>query len=96
MKSGNITSRLAYAYWGLRKYLEAIEEFKTYGKSSGDPMFGGFGEALDTGFRSGGWPAALRKGIEFMLAQHESMPSYVFALYMAKLYCRLGRPRSCV
>jgi hypothetical protein len=81
---------LATAYWGLRKYPEAIEEFKTYGKLSGDPMFGGFGEALDNGFGSDGWPAALRKGIELMQAQQKSMPDYVFAFYLAKLYAELG------
>jgi len=53
-------------------------------------MFGGFGDALDNGFRSGGWPAALRKGIELMQAQQKSMPGYVFAFYLAKLYAELG------
>jgi len=87
---GRAHQALATAYWGLRKYPEAIEEFKTYGKLSGDPMFGGFGEALDNGFRSGGWHAALRKSIELMQAQQKSMPGYVFAFYLAKLYAELG------
>ena len=87
---GRAHQALATAYWGLRKYPEAIEEFKAYGKLSGDPMFGGFGDALDNGFRSGGWPAALRKGIELMQAQQKSMPGYVFAFYLAKLYAELG------
>jgi eukaryotic-like serine/threonine-protein kinase len=81
---------LAYAYWGARKYPEAIEEFKTYGKTSGDPMFGGFGEALDAGFHSGGWPAALRQGVDYLERQHKSMPDYVFAFFLAKLYAELG------
>jgi TolB-like protein/Tfp pilus assembly protein PilF len=81
---------LAYAYWGARKYPEAIEEFKMYGKTSGDPMFGGFGEALEVGFHSGGWPAALRQGVDYLERQHKSMPDYVFAFFMAKLYAELG------
>ena len=87
---------LAYAYWGARKYPEAIEEFKIYGKTSGDPMFGGFGEALEAGFHSGGWPAALRQGVDYLERQHKSMPDYVFAFFMAKTLCRVGRQRSCV
>jgi serine/threonine protein kinase len=81
---------LAYAYWGARKYSEAIEEFKTYGKLSNDPMFGGFGEALEKGFSSGGWPAALRKGIEFVEQRRTAMPDHVFEFYLAKLYADAG------
>jgi len=81
---------LAYAYWGARKYPEAIEEFKLYGKASGDPMFGGFGDALEAGFHSGGWPAALRQGVDLLERQRKSMPDYVFAFFMAKLYAELG------
>jgi TolB-like protein/thioredoxin-like negative regulator of GroEL len=81
---------LAYAYWGARKYPEAIEEFKTYAKLSNDPMFSGFGEVLEKGFSSGGWPAALRKGIEFAEQRRKAMPDHVFEFYMAKLYADAG------
>ena len=81
---------LAYAYWGARKYPQAIQEFKIYGKLSGDPMFGSFGEALETGFHSGGWPAALRQGVDYLERQRKSLPDYVFAFVMAKLYAELG------
>ncbi len=81
---------LATAYWGLRKYPEAIAEFKTYDKVGGDPTYTGFGEALATGFRSGGWPAALKKGIEFMQARQKTMPGYVFAFNLSRLYAELG------
>jgi serine/threonine protein kinase len=81
---------LGYAYWGARKYREAIEEFKTYGKMSDDVMFNGFGEALEAGFGSGGWPAAVRKGVEFVEQRQKTMPDHVFAFHMARLYAESG------
>ena len=81
---------LGYAYWGLRKYPQAMEEFKAYGKLSSDPMFSGFGEALEAGFGSGGWPVAVRKGIDFAEQRQKTMPDHVFAFHMAKLYAESG------
>jgi hypothetical protein len=36
------------------------------------------------------WPAALRQGVDYLERQHKSMPDYVFAFFMAKLYAELG------
>jgi hypothetical protein len=49
-----------------------------------------FADALDSGFRSGGWPAALRKGIEVSLAQRKSKTEYVSPYGIAGLYAGLG------
>jgi TolB-like protein/predicted Ser/Thr protein kinase len=81
---------LADAYWGAHRYPEAITEYKIYGKMSGDPLFDGYGDALERGFREGGWPAALRKGIEFMEGRRKAMPHYLIAFTIAKLYAEAG------
>jgi eukaryotic-like serine/threonine-protein kinase len=81
---------LAHAYWGLRKYPEAIEEYKASGKLEGDETTIGIGAALDSGFRSGGWPAALRKTIEFLQARRKSTHDAGFGYQIARRYADLG------
>jgi tetratricopeptide (TPR) repeat protein len=81
---------LALAYWGLRRYPETIAEFKTSGKLEGDETTGGVGAALESGFRSGGWPAALRKAIEFLQARRKTMNGVGFAFQIARLCGDLG------
>ena len=49
-----------------------------------------FAIALDVGFRSGGWPSALRKGIEASLGQRKARTGYVYPYDIAKLYADLG------
>jgi hypothetical protein len=46
--------------------------------------------ALDKGFRSGGWPGALHKAIEVVLAQRQAKTSYVSPYLIAQLYADLG------
>jgi TolB-like protein len=87
---GRAHSELAYAYWGAHKYPEAIQEWKTGSQFEGDKNFVEFANAMDTGFRSGGWPAALRKGIEISLAQRGSKSEYVSPFAIAGLYADLG------
>ena len=41
-------------------------------------------------FRSGGWPSALRKGIEVDLAQRKAKTDYVSPYGIAQLYANLG------
>ena len=50
----------------------------------------GFAAALDAGFRSGGWPSALRKGIEVYLAQRKAKTDDVSPYGIAQLYADLG------
>jgi eukaryotic-like serine/threonine-protein kinase len=81
---------LGRAYWGERKYSEALREFKTAAQLMGDKNQSEFVVALDTGFHSGGWPGALRKAIEVLLAQRKSKNGYVSPLVIAELYADLG------
>ena len=81
---------LGRAYWGERKYSEALRELKTASQLMGDKSKAEFVAALDTGFHSGGWPGALRKGIEVSLAQRKSKNIYVSPLAIAELYADLG------
>ena len=46
--------------------------------------------ALETGFRSDGWPGALRKGIEVNLTQRKNNSGYVSPYFIAGLYADLG------
>jgi len=83
-------TELAYAYWGVRKHPEAIQEWKTGAQLEGDKNTAEWAAALDAGFRSGGWPVALRKGIEISLSQRNSKAEYVSPYSIAGLYADLG------
>jgi serine/threonine protein kinase len=79
---------LAKAYWGKRMYPQVIEEWKSYGKLSGDRNEFGFASAMEQGFRSGGWKSALSKGIEARQTQRKT--GYQSAYDIAQLYADLG------
>ena len=79
---------LAYAYWGKRMYPAVIEEWKTYGRLSGDRNESEFASALEQGFRLAGWKAALTKAIATRQAQRKT--GYFSAHGMAGLYADLG------
>jgi hypothetical protein len=49
-----------------------------------------FAAALDAGYRAGGWPDALRRGIEVSLAQRKMKTPYVSPYSIALLYADLG------
>ena len=49
-----------------------------------------FAAAAEAGFRSGGWPAALRKGIEVSLARRKAKTGYVSSHQIAQYYADLG------
>ncbi len=87
---GRAHGPLASSYWGKHKYPEAIQEFKTDAQLEGDKGFAEFAAALDAGFHSGGWPAALRKAIEVSLTQRNAKTSYVSPYQIAGLYADLG------
>jgi eukaryotic-like serine/threonine-protein kinase len=72
------------------KYPEAIQEWKTAAQLMGDKNEAEFTAALDAGFRSGGWPSALRKGIEVYLAQRKAKRGYVSPFQIAEVYADLG------
>jgi len=81
---------LGVSYWGEHKYAEAIQEWKTVTQLEGDKNYAEYVAALDAGFRSGGWPGALRKGIEVSLAQRKVKAGYVSPFRIAELYGDLG------
>jgi tetratricopeptide (TPR) repeat protein len=81
---------LANSYWGEHSYPQAIQEWKTASQLGGNRNDAEFTAALDAGFRSGGWPSALRKAIEASLAQRKAGTSYVYPYDIAKLYADLG------
>ena len=61
---------------------------KTYGRLSGDRAETDYAQALETGFRSGDWKAALRKGLDVQLAQRKT--GYASPFGIASLYAELG------
>jgi tetratricopeptide (TPR) repeat protein len=81
---------LAWAYWGERKYPQAVQEFKAAAQWRSDKNVAEFAAALDVGYRSGGWPGALRKGIEVSLAQRKAKTGYVSPYAIAEFYGDLG------
>jgi eukaryotic-like serine/threonine-protein kinase len=87
---GRAHSELGLAYWGAHKYPEAIQEWKTGSQLEGDKNAIEFAAAMDAGFRSGGWPAALRKGIAVSVAQRNSKAEYASPYSIAALYADLG------
>jgi serine/threonine protein kinase/tetratricopeptide (TPR) repeat protein len=87
---GRAHSELAYTYWGAHKYPEAIQEWKTGSQFEGDKKYIEYANAVELAFRSGGWAAAERKGIEVSLAQRKEPGSYVSPYQIAGYYADLG------
>jgi len=87
---GRAHSEMAAAYWGQRKYEDVIREWRTGAQLEGDPNYSAFAAAAEAGFRSGGWPAALRKGVEVSLAERKAKTGYVSSYQIAQYYADLG------
>ena len=81
---------LAWAYWGKHKYPESIQEFRTAGDLLGDKNTAEFAAALHAGYRAGGWPDALRKGIKVYLAQRKMKTPWLSPYLIAELHADLG------
>jgi tetratricopeptide (TPR) repeat protein len=88
--SGGPHWEFAYSEWDQRKYPQTIQEFATAGQLLGDKNMAEFAAALDSGFHSGGWPGALRKGIEVSLVQRRAKNGRSSAYLIAVLYADLG------
>jgi len=69
-------------------YPQVIEEWKAYGKATGERSDSDYAAALAQGFRSGGWKGALRKSIDTMKAQREKGDSVAYII--AEAYADLG------
>jgi eukaryotic-like serine/threonine-protein kinase len=87
---GRAHTEMASAYWGAHKYPEAIQAWKTGSQLESDKNGMEYAAALDEGFRAGGWPAALRKGIAVSVAQRNSKAEYASPYNIAGLYADLG------
>ncbi len=87
---GTVHGGLARLYWAEHEYPQSVQEFETDAQLEGDKNYAEFTAALDTGFRSGGWPVALHKGIEVLLAQRKAKIEYVSPCQIAELYADLG------
>ena len=83
-------SELGSSEWQQRKYPQAMQEYATYAQLGGDTNLAQFATAFDEGYRSGGLPAAARKGIDVLLAQRKAKTSYNLAFQIADLYAILG------
>ena len=87
---GRAHTQLAVSYLGLHKYAEAIQEFKTGSALEGDPNYTEWANAMDAGFRSGGWMGAVRRGIEVDLALRKAGGEYLPPYRIAVDYAQLG------
>jgi hypothetical protein len=74
----------------VHKYPEAIQEWNTAAKLEGDKNYMEWAAAMDAAFRSAGWNAAERKGIEVALAQRKEKSGYVSPYGIAMAYAELG------
>jgi eukaryotic-like serine/threonine-protein kinase len=87
---GRVHSEMAIAYWGQRKHEDVIREWQAGAQLEGDPNYSAFAAAAEAGFRAGGWPAALRKGVEVSLTQRKAKTGYVSPYQIAEYYADLG------
>ena len=87
---GRAHGEMANAYWGMRKYPEAIEEWDKASKLEGDKNYMEWASAIDAGFRAGGWNVAERKGLEVWLAQRKRSGGYVYPYLIAQMYADSG------
>jgi eukaryotic-like serine/threonine-protein kinase len=81
---------LAYIYWDQHKYPDAIREFETFYQLLGDKNWNEYAAALDSGYRSGGWPTAEKKGIEVLVAQRKANVNHIAGYIIAEHYADLG------
>jgi tetratricopeptide (TPR) repeat protein len=79
---------LGYAYWGKRMYPQVVDAWKTFGQNIGNKDDAELGDALDRGFRSGGWPGALTEAIKVRMSQRKT--SYGSPYEIARFYADLG------
>jgi eukaryotic-like serine/threonine-protein kinase len=81
---------LAWMYGSQHKYPQAIEEYRINGQLSGDKNYVDYAAALDSGFRSGGWPGAAHRAIETLQAERKAGTNYVAVYTIAELYASIG------
>jgi len=81
---------LSIAYWGEHKYEQLIQEYKMYAQMTGDKNLSELAPAMETAFRSGGWPAAAHKAIDVLTAQRKAGTNYLAPYSIAAYYADTG------
>jgi serine/threonine protein kinase/TolB-like protein/Tfp pilus assembly protein PilF len=81
---------LSVAYLGAHKYAQVIQEYKTYAQLTGDKHYTELVPAMETAFRSGGWPAAAHKAIEGLAVQYKAGTFYLAPYFIAGFYADTG------
>ena len=79
---------LAQAYWAKGMFSQSVAEWKTYGQLTGNPEELEYGNAMERGFRSGGWKGAMTQAIEVRQGQVKS--GHASPVEVAFLYASLG------
>lgn len=79
---------LAQSYWGKGMHEKVVDEFTAYGRLCGNRKESDFATAMEQGYRSAGWKAALRNALEIRLAQRQAGSSSPYEI--AALYASLG------
>jgi len=83
-------TQLATSYQARHRYAEAIQELKIAAQIEDNKDFSEVVNALDIGFRSGGWVNAERKGLEVSLALRKGKSYYISPNGIAEIYADLG------
>jgi hypothetical protein len=69
-------------------YAQAIEEYKAFGRLSGNELDIEFASALEEGFRTSGWNGALVRAARVLTARRKK--TYVAPYTIAELYADAG------
>ncbi len=81
---------LALNYWAQKKYAQCIQEWMTASQLMGGKTQTEYITALDSGFRSGGWPGAAHQAIEVLTAQRNARTNFLASYNIAELYADTG------
>ncbi len=81
---------LALNYWAQKKYQQSVQEWTTGTQLMGSKSLSEYTAALDSGFRSGGWPGAAHKAIEVLTAQRDAGTNHLASYTIATLYADTG------
>ncbi len=81
---------LSIAYFGAHKYVQVIEEYKTYAQLAGDKSYAELAPAMEAAFRSGGWPAAAHKAIDVLIGQRKAGTNHLASYTIADFYADTG------
>ncbi|HEX8814470.1 MAG TPA: protein kinase [Terriglobales bacterium] len=79
---------LTGAYWGKKDYAKAVEEWKLYAQYLGSAEETAIADAVEQGYRAGGWKAAMEKAVAVRLEQRKT--GYASPFEIATYYAELG------